>query len=279
MEQEGTFDFQEGGATRVVDRSDYIEVEDNGSDVTIFSLAGMAVLFAGLPRYEFRRLLKENGNKYNLVFVRDTARAMYTKAPDGSDRGIAFFEDAIMEVIEQLGSKYNIALGASGGGAGAFFLCHRVPFNQIIAFSPAFPVDVYLAKGAMLRTFFDFKKLLTEPTAYFEVVLVTLGALHVFRTLRRRLGDRPVPDLLEIYLDAYPKPPRASIFFGERCRPDREQATRLGHVPSITLRPVDSGRHNCAADLKKRGQLGTAILAEVEAGVAEWRAEQVAPQS
>lgn len=271
MEREGQLDFRDKPKGGEYDLSDYLRVEDNGSDVTIFSFAGMAVLFAGMPQFEFRKMLVGNGKKYNLVFLRDIHRAAYTLAPDGTNRGWEFFPRIVKETMEQLGSKYNVAMGASAGGAGAFYNCAYIPFNQVVTFSPGFPQDIYINGRVFWQALFDIKKLFREPAAYFEVLMVVLGARYVWRRLCRINGHDQIPDITAGYLAAKPKPPRATIFYGMRCAPDTEQAMRLKDIPSIKLVPVNSGRHNCAADLKKQGLLAKAIADEIEAGVAEWR--------
>lgn len=58
-------------------------VENNGADITIFCFASGAVLYAGLPTFEFRKILQDTGCKLNLVFLRDIRRMGYHVAPDG----------------------------------------------------------------------------------------------------------------------------------------------------------------------------------------------------
>jgi len=251
----------------------YLEIEDNGSDVTIFSFAGMAVLFAGMPKFEFRNLLQTSKKTYNFVFVRDPHRACYFQAPDGSNRGQEFFECIVSEAKAKLGSTYNVALGASGGGWEAFFLGCKLQFQQIIAFAPGFPPEVYLSIGSQLRTYFDLPKLVRHPSAYLEMVLVALGAKYVNRRVQR-LGIVEFPDLLELYRQTDPKP-RATIFYGTHCRPDRMTALHAAKEGIIT-RGIDSQRHNCAADLKARGLLGKSILEEIEIGLSQFNSKQEA---
>jgi hypothetical protein len=38
-------------------------------------------------------------------------------------------------------------------------------------------------------------------------------------------------------------------------------------IPTITLRPIESGRHNCMGELKQRGELGPLIQGEICATV------------
>ncbi|MCF6286515.1 MAG: hypothetical protein L3K26_15170 [Candidatus Hydrogenedentes bacterium] len=268
MAEEGTFDFTTPGGTEGdFDRSKFIQVEDKGSDITIVSFAGAAVLFAGMPQFEFRKMLNENENNYNLVFVRDPRRSAYFEHPHGGPGGVEFYMGLVNDTLKELGSSYNVALGASAGGAGAFYVSSFANINQIVAFAPGFPPVVYTKPTTQLKTYFNIKKLLTEPAAYAEVVLVTLAAQLVMWKVNRVHGANNLPDITQCYLDVTPAPPRATIFYGERCLPDRLQAMHHRNIPSITLKPINSGRHNCAADLKKQGILGKTILAEIEAGL------------
>ena len=86
--------------------------------------------------------------------------------------------------------------------------------------------------------------------------------------MRGYLAGKTLPDVTQLYLDTQPAPPRATIFYGERSLPDADQARRHIGVGNITVKPLDTGRHNCAAFLKKRGLLGKTILAEIDAGLA-----------
>lgn len=275
MADDGAYDFKspEGGPGDF-DRSPFIQVEDNGSDVTIVSFAGAAVLFAGLPQFEFRQMLKENDNNYNLVFVRDPRRSCYFEHPQGGPGGIDFYMPLVNETLEKLGSTYNVALGASAGGAGAFYVSSFARIHQIIAFAPVFPPQVYIAPKVQCQSYFDFKKLFTAPAAYAEVVLIVLAAHLVIWKVQRVHGKDNLPDITQCYLDVTPAPPRATIFYGERCPPDVAQANYHRNMPGIRLKPLDSGRHNCAGDLKKRGQLGKTILGEIDEGLAAWRAAE-----
>lgn len=276
MEVEGTFDFSEEDAAGQ-DLSRFIHVEDNGSDITIVSFAGMAVLFAGMPQFEFRNMLKEDRNNYNLVFLRDPYRTCYFRQPNGQADGIEFYSELVNQTLERLGSSYNVAIGASAGGLVAFYVSSRARIQQIITFSPCFPPEVYLGLPNQLKVYFNIPHLLREPTAYAEVFLVTAAAQLVWRKMRGLVAGRKIPDITQVYLDTKPVPPRATIFYGARSLPDADQARRHVGVGNITTKALDTGRHNCAAYLKKQGLLGKTILAEIDAGLAARNA--ATPQS
>ncbi len=258
MAREGHFDFRDP-VTGAFDRANFVEVEDNGADVTIISFAGMAVLWAGMPKFEFRKVLNETGIAANHIFVRDTQRACYFLGPDGAANGLDFYCNLLNDELRKLGSRYHIAVGASVGGAGAFYCSSILPVHQIVTFSPAFPQQVYLDPATRRRVFLDWRKLLRDPAAYFELVMVCLGASYVWRKVVRVLGEEHVPDVTAAYLGSQPVPPPAVIFYGRRALPDRVQAEMHDHIPTITTIGLDSGRHNCAGDLKKAGTLSETL--------------------
>ncbi|MBI5093960.1 MAG: hypothetical protein HZB26_16155 [Candidatus Hydrogenedentes bacterium] len=267
MRREGTLDLHEANPAKN-DELEHITVEDRGSDVTIFAFSGLAVLFAGMPTYEFRSLLLDGDHNYNLVFFRDLRRMGYRIAPDGTRTGRHYYENLIRELQNDLGSTYHVALGASSGGAAAFYYGSRCDMDQIIAFSPAFPHSCYTSLRSQLRTYFDVVKLFTDPSAYFELIMVTLGAAFGMSRIARAVpGEDILMGPMRAFLAASPRP-RASIFYGSRCRPDSVQASQFTGIPGVKLIPVDSGRHNCAADLKKRGILASSILGEITEGLA-----------
>lgn len=271
---EDRFELRPEDGGEAIDYGQYIQIEDNGADVTIVSFAGMAILFAGMPQFEFRRILRESAKGCNLVFVRDMRRTGYLEAPDGTATGADFYTRLVGDALERLGSTYNIALGASAGGAEAFYLASRLPIHQIITFAPAFPPEVYLEWRTQLATYFNIRQLLREPAAYFEVLLVTLGGVYLHRRASRLLGKDWMPDITASYQGIEPEPPRATIFYGERSIPDRNQALMHQDIPQIHVRPLPTGRHNCAGFLKKRGQLGEALSKEIEAGRSEWASKR-----
>jgi hypothetical protein len=220
-----------------------------------------------MPRFEFRKLLVEGGHNYNLVFFRDLRRMGYRVTPEGKLGGYEYYEELIHSLKAKLGSKYHVSMGASSGGSAAFYFGSRCGVDQIVAFAPAFPHTCYTSLKSQLQNYFDIPKLFTDPSAYFEVVLVTLGAVIGFRRIAHAVrGVDLVTSQLNAFMGASPRP-RATIFYGRRCRPDTKQAKRFAETPGVKLIPVDSGRHNCAADLKKQGGLATAILSEIEEGL------------
>lgn len=140
---------------------------------------------------------------------------------------------------------------------------HRL-VDQIVAFSPAFPPQVYTRPGAQAHTFLGLHRLITDPTAYIEVALVTLGCLTSERAIRRAVPKERLWNVLETYRKAGASRPPATVVYGDRCRPDRNQAELMREFREVTLRPVPCARHNCAAHLKQTGQLGDIIIDAIE---------------
>jgi len=267
LEREGQFDFREkSSAGMAVDPSLCIEVENNGSDVTLICFAGMAVLYAAMPKFEFRKTLLDCGGRYNFIWIRDVHRSLYNRAPDGSPNGFAAYTRLIGDALAGLNSTFNVMIGASGGGAAAFAFSGVLPVHQVIAFNPAFPASVYCSRENLRKVLFDVKKLLFTPLDYFEVLLVTLGGLYLWRHVCRVIGPENVPDAFEHYVSKQWSA-RAAVFYSTRAWPDARQALSLKDVPGITLRPVDCGRHNCMGELKRRGEFGAVIHQEIINGL------------
>ena len=56
MDAEGLFKKKTEG-----EKPEYMVVEDNGAEITIFSFSGFDVLYAGFARFEFQRVLQQLG--------------------------------------------------------------------------------------------------------------------------------------------------------------------------------------------------------------------------
>ncbi len=243
----------------------FIEIDDRGSDVTVFAFAGLAAQYAGLPIFEFRGILNRCCQGANLVFVRDVRRLSYHVTPDGEPTGLAFYERQVREAMGRLGARYNVALGTSIGGGAAVYFGSRCGMDQVIAFSPAHPLTVYCGALSQLRTYFNLASLIRSPAVYKEMAIITLGAWICYGRLCRTVGRRGMWPVLEAYAEASPRP-RATVFYGARCRPDARQASLFGDHEELKLVPLPCARHNCAGFLKERNELAETILREIEAG-------------
>ena len=259
MERGGTGGITEFGAEAM---EQYVEVEDRGSDVTIFSFAGLAALYAGLPSFEFKKMLRSEGEDYNLVFFRDIRRLCYHVTPDGEPGGLDFYEASIREVMSRLGSRHNVAMGVSVGGSAALYFAAKCGMQQVIGFSPGYPLTVYCSPLNQMRTFFDLPRLVLHPKAYAELAFVTLGTGWSYRQLCRMLGEENLWPVLNAYKAATPRP-KATIFYGEKCRPDARQADSFDGLAKVKKVPVPTVYHNCAGFLKDRGELAKVIHQEI----------------
>lgn len=252
-----------------LDPSQYLLVQDNGADTTLFIFGGLAALFAGLPAFEFKKLLAETDRPLNLVFLRDIQRMYYTATPDGRPNGLGFYEDVINEQKRALGARYHAAMGASGGGAAALYFGARCGLDQVIAFSPVSDLRPYTRAGNRLRVLCDVKKAVTDFPAYLELVtLAYLVGPWVRRRVARLQPDGQWPDLLIPYRNAERRP-RTTLVYGNNCPPDIEHARLFDAIAEVRHRPVASNRHNCGGDLKKRGELGPLVLDEIAAALRE----------
>lgn len=259
MERGGSGGITEFGSDEM---DQYVEVEDRGSDVTVFSFAGLAALYAGLPSFEFKKMLGSGGEDYNLVFFRDIRRLCYHVTPDGQSGGLDFYEASIRDVMTRLGSRHNVAMGVSVGGSAALYFAARCGMQQVIGFSPGYPLTVYCSGLNQLRTFCDLPRLMLRPKAYAELALVTLATGWSYRRLCKMLGEENLWPVLDTYTAATPRP-QATIFYGEKCRPDARQAASFDGLAEVKQVAVPTVYHNCAGFLKDRGELATVIHDEI----------------
>lgn len=262
MEAEGTFQI-DANPEGALCEADYMRVEDFGADTTIFVFSGLDILYAGLARYEFQKVLRQIGVRANFVFLRDCQRSGFFVRPDGEPGGEAFYEDLIATLIERLGSSHNIALGSSIGGTSAIMYGTRCGMQHIITFGAPFEIDVYTKPRRFLRSLFDIKKLFTEPLGYMEILLVTVASGWAVRQILNRADLEKVPDLIGEFRNA-PVRPQVSAFYGATAWPDVEQAQYLDGFSEVTLLPVPTGRHNSPAFMKKKGYFATSIAREIE---------------
>ncbi len=264
MEADGLLDLPvDGEAPRV----EYMKVEDNGADITIFAFSGLDVLFAGLARYEFQGVLKKLGTHANFVFMRDVHRMGFQLKPDGSQGGAAFYKEEILRVKRELGASRNIAIGSSIGGSAAFAFGTATEMDELILFGAAFNFEGFAAPAMFWKCAGDMRKLFTEPRAYAELLIVTLAARWARKGFEARIGVENVSNPMQIYADAARKP-AITLLYGETSWPDAEQAALLNGFARTRLVPLPTGRHNTPAFLKARGELVPRIaqaLSEVPA--------------
>lgn len=258
MEIEGTLDLEED-PSQPLEKADYMRVEDNGADTTIFIFSGLDVLYAGLARFEFQRVLQQINCDANFVFLRDVHRMAFLLKPDGTEGGTDFYMGEIERVRKELGTKRAIAMGSSIGGSVAFYLGTKLNFDKVIIFGAAFNEDAFNKPSRMLYTFFDMPKLFTEPKAYFELIIVTLAAAWGKRQLESRFNLEELMRPLDALAETEQKP-EFRLYYGGTAWPDAAQAQMLIDVhPEAELVALPTGRHNTPAFLKQKGKLAEAI--------------------
>lgn len=257
MAQEGIFALPKPGDEG---SREFMRVENNGADTTIFAFSGLDVLYAGLARYEFQKVLRQLGAPANLVFIRDIHRMGFHLKPDGTPGGIPYYAESIRRTKAQLGAHRNIAIGSSIGGSAAFSFGALCGMDELVIFGAAFNLDGFTAPEALRRVLCDWRLLFCEPRAYVELLIVTLAARWARANMARQLGEGHIVQPLELYAGA-PAKPAITLLFGERSKPDSAQAQLIKDFPNTQLIPLPTGRHNTPAFLKQRGEL-TARIAE-----------------
>jgi hypothetical protein len=256
MDAEGLFKKKAEG-----DKPEYMVVEDNEAEVTIFSFSGFDVLYAGFARFEFQRVLQQLGCKANLVFIRDPNRTGFHATPENGLGGLEFYEREVNTVKEQLGAKRNIAIGSSSGGAAALWFATRCEMDEAVVFGASLTADGFLHPRHLCATLLNLRQLLREPSAYFELMLVTLGAWWGAKPLCRRFGQHMLMNPLETYRDNNTNRPRVTFYYGAKSPTDAWHAHMMEEFEQVRLVALPTGRHNTPAFLKERGQLAMAIQA------------------
>ncbi|MFM1921177.1 MAG: hypothetical protein RLZZ303_2811 [Candidatus Hydrogenedentota bacterium] len=256
MQAEGLFEQPAEGAA-----PEYMVVEDHGADITIFSFSGFDILYAGFARYEFRKVLNEIGCKANLVFIRDPNRMGFHVTPDNQPGGLEFFEAEINRIKEQLGAQHNVAVGSSSGGSAALWFATRCGFDEAVIFGAALTAEGFCKPAHVCATLLNLRQLLREPSGYFEMLVVTLGAWWGRKPLLKRFGRDGLMNPLAAYQNAHPSAPRITYYYGARAFTDAWHARMMAAYDRVRLVPLPTGRHNTPAFLKERGQLAMALQA------------------
>ncbi|MDO9111680.1 MAG: hypothetical protein Q7U40_13560 [Desulfatirhabdiaceae bacterium] len=242
---------------------------DNGSNITVIAFTGLAIRFGGMPQFELKKILSQDGGRYNQIYVRDVQRSLYFRSPQGENNGLQYYQEGIMRAISHLPPSFNVTVGISAGGLAPFILCNGLPIHQILSFNPSFPLDQYGSEN-LLRLSLRPKALVSDPRSYFESILIVLSARLIWKRLCRILGKNNFPDVLQCYLDTNPQPPAATIFYSRFNPPDFRQAMRLRGVPGITLVAVNSARHVCLTELRDSGKLGPLLHQQIHKAYLAW---------
>ena len=263
MEEEGILQHVMGHDINEVPESEYILVEDNRADVTIFVFSGLDGLFAAGPRFEFKSIFAKLGQGYNGVCIRELGGMFYHVAPNGVVDGLEFYERKISDLMKRLGARHNISIGFSAGGTAAYYFGSRCGMDKIIGFGPAFPITVYTSGLNILRSLLNASLATRSFAAYCEILAVTIWGRISQHRLGKVLNGKPQWDVFAAYRDAPKGRPLGTIIYGVHSLPDARQAALMRQFDEIKLLPIDTGFHNVPGELKKRGELGTVLLNEL----------------
>jgi len=181
------------------------------------------VLYAGLPAFEFRKVLQETGRSFNLVFFRDIRRMGYHISPGGQFNGLEFYEKKVGELIAALNSKYNVALGSSHGGSAAFYFGTRCGMDKIIAFNPVIEWRKYVGARAFFLSVCN-RRSLAGFRIFLRNFAMAIGAQSILRKMEKTMGREKLWDVVGEYRNCL-KRPLATIFYGGRYRLDEIQSS------------------------------------------------------
>ena len=265
LKLEGNFQLDSLDPVASLTDADFMRIEDNGADVTIFAFSGVDVLYAGHSRYHLMAVVKRLGRRFggaNFVFLRDCRRLGFMLRPDGKPGGWDFYADVVSSTMSDLGATHNVAIGSSYGGSVAHYMAYRCGMQQVITFSALFNADSYLRMKNILKSLFNLKQLVKEPRGYLEVLLVTGSTSWCFKMLKETVGLEDTPDLVADYGSLENKP-AVTLFYGDASPPDAAQAQLMSGFSDVKLVPVPTGRHNTPGFLYSQGKLGSAIAGEI----------------
>lgn len=269
MAEEGVFVLDLSNPVGSLEEADFIRIEDNGADVTIFAFSGPDVLYAGHSKHHFMGVVKRLARKFggaNFVFLSDCQRMGFMTRPDGQPGGLEFYSDVVKETMKRLNASHNVGIGSSFGGSAAHVIGYECGFQQIITFSAVFTADSYLSLRSVLKTIFNIRGLYVEPRGYLEILIVTLSTSYFYNQIKRRLGRESIVDVVGLYR-ALEKKPLVSLYYGQYAPPDAAQVVLMRDFPEVKTVPVPTGRHNTPGFLYRQGTLGQVIAEDISAAL------------
>lgn len=255
MKSDGVYQFYHE------DVEEYL-IEDRGSPITIFVFSGIDVLYAGLARFEFRKLLGNVAEGCNLVFIRDLGRKAYLVGPNGEPDGFAYYEHLVNDIKARLGSEYHVAMGSSGGAMGAAVASVRCGFDHLICFGLPLIRTPFLTTRGRIRPLLNIGRLIREPKGYLEVAMLSVVA-SIFHPYMMRIKNGVLRDAADEF-DAAERTPEATLVYGVHSYPDSYHANAMERFPGVRLCPLPTGRHNTPAYLKARGELEPFVQGELD---------------
>lgn len=239
----------------------FCEVIDRKSPITVIGFAGLALGFAGLPSYEFRKSLESMGDICNIILIRDVRRYWYHLTPEGNSGGLDFYTQYLQSQLQALETKYLITTGVSAGGFAALFFGWKLGADQILAFSPQ----------TDLISYYNFKplSLLKYRHSYQNLQSFIKEELMVAITLRRRtrLLRQKLPFIQWGKLDLalrINEQTQASVYYCQDNALDTQEALKISAFTGVTLHKCPCDQHNVAGYLRSGGELFKILQTTIE---------------
>ncbi|MBW4576248.1 MAG: hypothetical protein KME08_13305 [Aphanothece sp. CMT-3BRIN-NPC111] len=243
--------------------ANFYEVVDNQADTTLFSFAGLALPFGGLPIFEFRKSLGTVGSRVNLVFLRDIRGLWYHLTPQGSPGGLAFYAEQVLQLQKQLGASHHITLGASAGGFAALYIGQITGAESILAYGPQVKLSDF-ARPDVGRHLFN-PRLWHQPEEYLRLELGLSKALYNrFSILKEKLGSNPIGTVEQAFQHNPNPQTQVYVYYCQHHRLDCQQVKALMPLTGVNLRPCDCNLHGVAVYLRSRNALIASLKREVE---------------
>jgi pimeloyl-ACP methyl ester carboxylesterase len=242
-------------------------VEDHGSPITVFSFSGAAERIGRIPAFEFRSSLRKAGADYNLVFFRDIHSSFYHATPEGSPGGLDFFAGQVNALIESLSASHNVAIGCSMGGSAAIYFAARCRLDQVVAFSPIFPLPGYDSAWIWLQELSKLSILLRSPVSYLRSIISQFILHLLYKRGTRYTGGEHLCSFDDPY-KCNENAPDVTIYYAERFVTDTRHAHVLSGYPVVRCVALRTADHVTPRYLKKRGRLVSSITEPIEAALA-----------
>ena len=198
------------------------------------------VAFGGLrgglmmPPFEFFRTVKSLD--VTMVMIRDLAQVWYLQGVAGLADSLLGVAPALSEVLAEFAPARTVVTGNSAGAYMAMLVGAALQAERVVAFSP----QTYLDEERRTR---HSDRRWREEIAH-----------------RRSLADHDLGEDLLPLLERLPGPGRAEVYFSEHHARDASHAERLGRIPWVDLRPLDSDDHRAILHLKRSGVLQSLLL-------------------
>ncbi len=232
--------------------ANFCEVIDRQSPITVIGFSGLALGFAGLPSYEFRKSLGSMGDVCNIILIRDVRRYWYHLTPEGDIGGLDFYTQYLQSQLQALKTKYLITTGVSAGGFAALFFGWKLGADQILAFSPQTDLISYYKFNplSLLKYRYTRKDL---QSFLKEVLMVAIALRRRTRLLRRKL-----PLTQWGRLDAAQRineRTQSSVYYCQDNALDTQETLKISALPGITLHACPCNQHNVAGYLRSSEEL------------------------